>query len=85
MSRQSIIKDVIYNVRNYILEKYNGSIMGKCIEASDLIVAELGKNNIRAEAIKVFCLYENFESCTYYCFEEHYLKIPIISHFLLYL
>ena len=73
MTRKDIISNIVNNTRNYILEKYNGNIMGKCIEASDKIVSDLAQYNIKAKAIRVYCLYENFESCSDYCFEEHWL------------
>ena len=73
MNRKEIINKVAYNVRTNLLNKYNGDLFGKCIEASDTIVKELKKYNIKSEAIKVYCLYENFESCSDYCYEEHWL------------
>ena len=70
------IKETSYNVKQYMINKYgptNDNMMGKCIEASDTLVLKLKQSGFNAEAKQVWCLYENFESCTVYCYEEHWV------------
>lgn len=65
-------------VRQYILETY-GQTSGKCISATDLLHDILSKNGYKVFSINVFVLYEKFESCTYYCYEEHWLNYVLIN------
>lgn len=70
------IKEISKNVKQYLINKYgptNDNMMGKCIEASDTLVIKLKQYGFNAEAKQVWCLYEYFESCSDYCFEEHWL------------
>lgn len=71
-----IIWEQAIQVRQMLEYKYgrsNDNMMGKCIEASDILEDRLTKLGYKAEAKQVWCLYEYFESCTDYCFEEHWL------------
>ena len=67
------IKHVAQVIRNDIYTRYNGQMMGKCIEASDTIVAYLRQYRITCEAKQVWVLYEYFENCMSCCYEEHWL------------
>lgn len=64
-------------VRNTLAKKYgykSEDMLGKCIEASDKLVYMLkhqGYDNVQAK--QVWVLYQNFESCSNYCFEEHWI------------
>lgn len=73
--------EISYNintkVRVHLENKYGKdtwSMQGKCIEATDILVAEYNKHpGIKAKAKRVWVLYERFESCSDYCYEEHWL------------
>lgn len=70
------IKEISKNVKQYLINKYgptNDNMMGKCIEASDTLVIKLKQYGFNAEAKQVWCLYEYFESCNAYCYEEHWI------------
>lgn len=72
------IKDIAIIARKIIEDKYgktNEAMMGKCIEASDLITMQLQIKGYRASGKQVWCLYENFEGCSDYCFEEHWITL----------
>ena len=65
-------------VRKELEAKYgetSEAMMGKCIEGTDKLVQYLKSVGLRAEAKQVWCLYEYFEGCTDYCFEEHWIVI----------
>jgi hypothetical protein len=40
---------------------------------TDTLVDIYIKHGYKAEAKQVWCLYENFEGCSYLCYEEHWL------------
>ena len=48
-------------------------LQGRCIEASDTLVEQLREKGYDCEARQCWCLYENYESCTSSCYEEHWL------------
>lgn len=63
-------------VKNNLQAKYGynkENMMGKCIEASDTLAALLKHHGYDAKAKQVWVLYQNFESCSNYCFEEHWI------------
>ena len=65
-------------VRKELESKYGTGthdLMGKCIEATDKLVDLYRKAGLRAEAKQVWVLYENFESCTNCCYEEHWITV----------
>jgi len=65
---------------NELYAKFNGNLMGTCIVASDELVSRLNKRGIKAIAYQCWCLYEYFENCTDYCFEEHWVvKVTVGS------
>lgn len=72
---------VAKEMRGKLIQKYKGRynsnvsecMMGKCIEATDTLVEKYRMMGYRATAKQVWCLYEYFESCSNYCFEEHWL------------
>lgn len=71
-----LIQNTALQVRNQLENKYGSSnedMMGKCIEASDLITEKLKHLGFKAESYRVWCLYEYFQSCTNYCYEEHWI------------
>lgn len=64
------------SLRNTLEKKYGmhkGAMMGKCIEASDVLAAKLKQQGYNANAKQVWVLYQNFESCSDYCYEEHWI------------
>lgn len=67
----------IANYERALLESKYGNksenMMGKCIEATDTLVEIYKQHGFNAEAKQVWCLYEYFESCSNYCYEEHWL------------
>lgn len=71
------IKHCALYVKEGLQKKYGyrpENMMGKCIEASDKLVYMLkhqGYSRVRAK--QVWVLYQNFESCSNYCFEEHWI------------
>ena len=79
------IKQVAMHERALIEQKYNGNTMGKCIEATDTIVAQLTSMGIKAEAKQVWCLYELFESCSNYCYEEHWVVKATVGNIVRYI
>ena len=58
--------------------KHRDAMMGKCIEASDTLVTMLNMAGFSAKAKQVWVLYQNFESCSIYCYEEH-LIVEVIK------
>ena len=73
--KMTLVKEIAIHERYRLDKKYNNEIMGKCIEATDSIISKLREHNygIIAEAKQVWVLYENFESCSNYCYEERWL------------
>ena len=72
----SKINHIARCVRQELESKYGSGtydLMGKCIEATDKLVDLYRKAGFKAEAKQVWVLYENFESCSDYCYEEHWL------------
>lgn len=71
------IQDCASQVRNNLQKKYgykSENMMGKCIEASDKLVYVLKRHGYsRVRAKQVWVLYQNFETCSNYCFEEHWI------------
>lgn len=61
------------NIRVMLLRKYNANLFGKCIEATDTLVEIYKSQGYQAKAKQVWCLYEYFENCSNYCYEEHWL------------
>lgn len=57
----------------------HGQTSGKCIEASDLLHDILSKKGFKVFSINVFVLYEQFENCSAYCYEEHWLNYVLIN------
>jgi hypothetical protein len=49
------------------------SVMGKCIIASDELSKRINRLGLKSKAYRVWVLYEDFEGCTDYCFEEHWM------------
>lgn len=70
-------KKTIYTIaevaRFRLQSKYQGNLMGRCIEATDDLVEIYNSVGFQAKAKQVWCLYEYFESCSNYCYEEHWL------------
>lgn len=74
---QNNIKEILYRIayeeRLRTLKMY-GNTNGKCIETSDKITERLiNELHLDAHPYKVYVLYENFESCMEYCYEEHWI------------
>ena len=72
------IAEVATQARKMLESKYGNkydNLMGKCIEASDLITSQLQIIGFNAYSKQVWCLYENFESCSNYCYEEHWITV----------
>ena len=72
------IAEVAIQARKILESKYGNkddNMMGKCIEASDLITSQLQIIGFNAYSKQVWCLYEYFESCSDYCFEEHWITV----------
>lgn len=67
------LRQIALRERNLMVNKYNGNLMGKCIEASDQLYELLIKAGFNAKPQQVWCLYELFENCTDICYEEHWL------------
>lgn len=78
------ISAIAIAVRNEILRKY-GTTAGKCIMASDTIEAKLKERGYDAHVKQVWCLYENFETCMDYCFEEHWVAYVLLGGHRLYI
>ena len=75
-SELDTIKNVAVSIKVQLNKKYGmkyENLMGKCIEASDTLVEKLKLYGFNAEAKQVWCLYENFETCSNYCYEEHWI------------
>lgn len=70
---KTTILTVAQQERSVLLNKYNANLIGKCIEASDRLVEIYKSIGYQAKAKQVWCLYEYFESCSNYCYEEHWL------------
>ena len=72
------ILDIATYGRNMLEHKYGNkseNMMGKCIEATDTLVKIYKQQGFNAVAKQVWCLYEYFESCSDYCFEEHWIVV----------
>jgi len=69
MQQTDFINKVAVTIREKTLAKY-GTTAGKCIETSDAITDILLSKGYHAEEKQVWVLYENFESCMEYCYEE---------------
>lgn len=70
------IKQLAMQYKKELITKYGNddfALQGKCIEASDELVSRLKKLGYNTGAKQVYVLYENFESCSNYCYEEHWL------------
>lgn len=70
------ISEIAKYERALLESKYGNkseNMMGKCIEATDTLVEVYNQQGFKAEAKQVWCLYEYFESCSNYCYEEHWL------------
>ena len=70
------IVETAMTLKNVLEKKYgrqNMAMMGKCIEASDTLVELLKQKGYTARAKQVWVLYQNFESCSDYCYEEHWI------------
>ena len=50
-------------------------MMRKCIEGTDILVNLLKQSGFRVEPKQVWCLYEHFENCSDYCYEEHWVAV----------
>lgn len=77
-NQQELIKisKIAHELKENLIKKYgntNDAMMGKCIEASDTLVMVLDNYGIKARAKQVWCLYEYFENCSNYCYEEHWI------------
>ncbi len=73
-----LIQKIAQQERDKLLKKY-GTLNGKCIEATDNLVYVLQCNGFNASAKQVWVLYEDFESCSAYCYEEHWLVKILID------
>ena len=70
------VYEVVCNTYRIMVSKYGeNNLMGKCIEASDMITMQLQIMGYKASAKQVWCLYEYFENCSDYCFEEHWITL----------
>ena len=83
-SKKEFINHVASTVRNNILRTY-GTTQGKCIEAADRIASMLIEMGYNAHVQQVWCLYENFESCSDYCYEEHWVTYVLLKGHRLYI
>lgn len=65
------------------LERHYGrgdSLMGKCIISSDNLRSVLTKAGFNIQPMQVWVLYEYFENCSDYCYEEHWInKVKIAN------
>ena len=77
-SKKETINNIAVTVRNNILRTY-GTTQGKCIEASDRIASMLVEMGFNAHVKQVWCLYENFENCMDYCYEEHWVAYVLLD------
>ena len=83
MQQTDFINKVAVAIREKTLAKY-GTTAGKCIETSDAITDILLSKGYHAEEKQVWVLYENFESCMEYCYEEHWLTKVLIKGYTYY-
>ena len=67
------IKKTSRQLYSELMTKFNNDLSGKCIIASDELARRLTKLGIKAETHQCWCLYECFEGCSNYCFEEHWV------------
>ena len=82
MQELELLRKIALYERSRLRQKYGNDLMGKCIEASDTIVDLIAKKSngkIKAEAKQVWVLYENFESCTDICYEEHWIVKVLVK------
>lgn len=76
----TVLKRQLVKIRKELEHKYmNNVLSGKCIEASDELVERLIRLGYDAEAYQCWCLYELFESCMDYCYEEHWIVMVQFS------
>lgn len=74
------IIDMATRVRRGLEKKYGlKNMMGKCIEASDTLAELLKRAGYNAKSKQVWVLYQNFESCSHYCYEEHWIVEVLYS------
>lgn len=67
----TIFTDILTSIRSEVL-KTKGRTQGQCILASDLISAELKKQNIPHRIVEGWCRYnKNLDSCSDRPFDEH--------------
>lgn len=74
----SLCYNALIGVRKILESKYGcnpDNMMGKCIEGSDTLEGILKAKKINAKAYQVWALYEYFESCSDYCYEEHWIVV----------
>lgn len=67
------IRQIAYEERQKTLNKYN-TTTGMCIETSDRITNRiLLETKLQAHPKLIWVLYEYFENCYEYCYEEHWI------------
>lgn len=73
-ARRKVIFTTAIKLRAALVKKYPQGLMGKCIEATDLLVNKLNQMGFKAKAIQVWALYENFGYVTgSQPYEEHWI------------
>jgi hypothetical protein len=82
---KEIIYQVAVRVREYLEKNYGEHLYGKCIEASDLIIAGLKKKGIKATTHQGYCLYELYENCTDVPYADHVYTLYRKGNQLLYI
>lgn len=64
--------DILFKVREELENKYGVDFLyGKCIEASDKIVALLSQQGVRSKIVEGWVIYDNPEGCTDRDYDEH--------------
>lgn len=65
------INDIANQVRNDMVTKYQGNLVGKCIEASERIQQMLSERGIEALIVPGWCMYDNASNCSDRPYDEH--------------
>ena len=75
MDKLSILINTVMRHRTSLEKRFGqNNIMGKCIISSDHLRRALQRKGFIVEPVQVWVLYEYFENCSDYCYEEHWLN-----------